>query len=375
VVWDVMDVKRLLNPEKKPCFPVGTARIHQMLGICTKSVQPMYKNMMDPTSPLHWMIRQNPNGQVFVQTKFTDDDRMWSNAFHPWTSCAPRPQNRAFDAKQSGLLPTDLVLAESRVCAEHRWSEVTAAVDKARPRLQTASINAEEELAIDDMLERLRTQRPSQPITEVNLGCFNADLVDENDEPLLGDDEGGEHVYFRPLTMFNSTSLAAAERVKRRRQGHASRPLELSKFVAYTVDYTATVPKDKQNDFWVGQICNWDVETSKVHVVRYHTNTFKNSTGRAKYGKWRGGSTDESTEWITIDRVLEIMDLTETTRTIKASDRRNIVTALQVVETDRNQELLVGMGKDFLQPCAESEDDPDEAVDLTTPRRKKRKTT
>ena len=49
-VEEVMDVKRLFNPEKKHSFPVGTSRLHQLLGICTKS------------SPLHWFMRKNTKG-------------------------------------------------------------------------------------------------------------------------------------------------------------------------------------------------------------------------------------------------------------------------------------------------------------------------
>jgi hypothetical protein len=127
-------------------------------------VQPMYKHFMDPTSPLHWMMRKNHKGKVIVQTKFTVDDLLWSTAYYPWTKNAPRPQDRAFSVKESGLLPSDLVLAESRTCTESRLAEVTAAVNKVRNRL-----NAEEEAALDEMLERVRVPREHQAISEIIL--------------------------------------------------------------------------------------------------------------------------------------------------------------------------------------------------------------
>ena len=102
-------------------------------------------------------------------------------------------------------------MAESHECAQYRWMEVTAAVDIVRPRL-----NPEQLVAIDAMLKRLQVQRPPQPITEINLGCFNADLVDEDDQPLLSDDEDDQNVYVRPVTVFSSTSVAQTEREKRK---------------------------------------------------------------------------------------------------------------------------------------------------------------
>ena len=88
-------------------------------GIATKIDDPA-KEHMGGTSPLHWYLRKDINGKVIVQNKFTCEDILWSAAAHVWTEGAPRPEDREFKCGLSGLLPTDLRIANRRPLSEKR---------------------------------------------------------------------------------------------------------------------------------------------------------------------------------------------------------------------------------------------------------------
>ena len=68
-------------------------------------------------------------------------------------------------------------------------------------------------------------------------GAFAADFADPDDEQ-----EEEHQLYARPTTMFSSQSHQNRAREKRKTQGHASNPIVVGDFLAYTTDYTPETP-------------------------------------------------------------------------------------------------------------------------------------
>ena len=258
-------------------------------------MQPGREWFMGETSPLHWRVRRDANRKVFVQSKFTVDDTSWGQAFYPWTDDAPRPDGRITEAGFSGLLPSDVVLAPNKPLSEARTKELRAALQNVRLRLPDA---AWEE--IQEMLELVTTPR-----TEVMPGGYGVLAGDflEHDEERPGEEA---QLFARPTTMFASQSHQARAREQRRTQGHASKPVAVHSFVAYTTHYTAAYPKEKKQAFWLGKVIGVDVEEGKVHLQRWHTGTIDNLNLEKKatpqYRVWTGRG--EKTEWIEVTRVL-----------------------------------------------------------------------
>jgi hypothetical protein len=134
---DVIDHRGTKVP-KKTAFPVGTSMCRQMRGICTKELKPGREEYMSESSPLHWKIQVDCNGHVFLQTRATRDDELWSEAVYHWDTTATRPEGRECHINASGLLPSDLKYAPRKRLTNKRLVELTRTLAGAKPRLSTA---------------------------------------------------------------------------------------------------------------------------------------------------------------------------------------------------------------------------------------------
>ena len=135
LIEDVVDWRKLLNPEDSADFPVGTAMCRRLLGCCTKSVVPGCERYMAETSPLHWRIRRTARGHVYMQTKHTVDSELWSEPVFHWDTTAVRPHGRDCEEHESGLKPTDLTLAPRTKLPKEREDELFKSLEGAKPRL------------------------------------------------------------------------------------------------------------------------------------------------------------------------------------------------------------------------------------------------
>ena len=141
LIDDVLDWRALLNPEDAADFPVGTSMCRRLRGCTTKSYpHPGANYYMAECSPLHWHIRRDNNGHVFMQTQHTVESQFWSEPVFHWDTPATRPAGRDCHENASGLLPSDLVLAPRRPISQERVEELTRSLAGARSRLSdTAS--------------------------------------------------------------------------------------------------------------------------------------------------------------------------------------------------------------------------------------------
>jgi hypothetical protein len=106
-----------------------------MRGICTKELKPGRERYMSESSRLHWKIQLDCYGHVFLQTKATRDDELWSEAVYHWGTIAVRPEGRSCDINASGLLPSDLRIAPRKRLANKRTVELTRTLGGAQHRL------------------------------------------------------------------------------------------------------------------------------------------------------------------------------------------------------------------------------------------------
>jgi hypothetical protein len=356
VVDDVMDIKDLFNPGEKKAFPVGTSRCKQTRGICTKSIQPGRDWFMSENSPLHWRIRKDINNKVIIQSQFTTDDTVWSQQHYPWTK-APRPDQRAFGPNTSGLVPSDVRMAPNNPLQKARATELKDALDAVRDRLTDMQWAEAQE-----MFTRVTTQRTA--IRPQDHGAFHVDTLDPDDGK--GDHDDDRMLYGRPECVFQSQSHQDAARKKRRVQGHASNPLVVGKFVAYTTYYEDDVKAEHRQPFWVGKISNINVTTEQVQVQCFHTKAMDNLTAkRASYVEWDG---EDKTPWVDVTRVLAQFDnLTRRDRLVPAPIRRMIQRGLILYATmDRDKAASkshVGVGLAMMENAIEDDENEDANTD------------
>ena len=162
--------------------------------------------------------------------------------------------------------------------------------------------------------------------------------------------------------MFASQSHQARAREQRRTQGHASKPITIQSFVAYTTHYASTYPKDMMQAFWVGQVVEVDANEGKVRLQRWHTGTVDNlnlDKAAPKYRVWTGPG--PKTEWIEVTRVLEVFKLTTRGNSVSKKDMRSIENALKLVAAMQSNSGVapdVAVGRDvFENPEQDQEQD------------------
>lgn len=319
-IHDVMDWKRVINPEHPKEFPVGTAMCRQMRGLCTKSLPSQEQAFyMDETSPLHWRIRADPQGHVFLQTRHTIDtpDDQWSEPVYHWDTNAPRPQGRArASTRESGLKVSDLKIAPFRVLKERRLGELKSALEGVRTRL-----TEEEATEMDGIFDLLE----SPPAVE-SLPCPDNRWSFTNEGYYRNGNQGEviapEELHMPTQSIYHNLNEQNQAR-QFRNEGVDTSKVCAGNFIAYTVDYTDDVAPEDRNEFWLGAVIEIDKETHSVKVRQYHTGTKNNATHErnpATYKMWSGLN---QTTWLTKDRLLlKFERLTGGGRVSKASLRR-----------------------------------------------------
>jgi hypothetical protein len=335
VIDAVPDVKGLFNPTGEQTFPVTTSRVRRCAGCSTKEHPQRERDFyMGATSPLHWFIRKDLLGKVFVQTKLTCDDTQWSTQFYPWTPNAPRPDNRDFEPSTSGLRPSDLRMAAQKPLTETRAIELKRSIPQVEIRLTTSEW--EEVTKIYDML---RTDVHLELRVVPHGGLF-IDELDEPAPPVVVEHEQEEaRLFLRPPSrVFNNTNRQAIDRLNRKRRGRARSELVIGNFVAITTNYLDSVPEAERQDFWVGKIISLDYETEDLHISYYHTAALQCLTKDCMYRAWTGRY---SKDWVSISRVLHTFDDFTARKRINAENKR-----------------LIGAAIDL--PADESEAEPDE---------------
>ena len=181
-----------------------------------------------------------------------------------------------------------------------------------------------------------------------HYGSFAADFADESDEEL----EDHAQLFARSTSVWQSQSQQNRAREKRKVQGHASNPLTVGHYLAYTTNYAEEYPRDKMQAFWLGKILEIDVEAKQVKLARWHTGTINNLNlecqSAPQYRVWTGPG--ERTEWIPLTRVLEVVKLTPGHRVAK-KDLRLIDNALKLVAAMQNNagEVDLAVGCDVFE--------------------------
>ena len=296
---DVMDWKRLLNPEHPKEFPVKTARCRMMRGLCTKSfpkTNSAANYHMNECSPLHWRILKDAEGHTFFQSRHTVDDPrdQWSEPVYHWDTDAPRPHDRFHQKNESGLLVTDLEIAPVRILKERRANELRNALAGARPRLSD-----EEAAEFDKVYELLVNPPPVEsPVSHARWtfhGEGKYDVTSEN--PPVMEVRLPANLVYRDQNDQN-------EARRQRREGVDASKLLIGNYVAYKVLYTDETKAEDRNDFWVGCIVQIDKKDGLVRIKTFHASQRKNlNTGsnRAQYKAWTGRGQHE---WLPTDRLL-----------------------------------------------------------------------
>ena len=326
-ILEVADVAALLNPSGTPDFPVASSIVRRIRGVATKEVTPGREMYMDPTSPLHWLIRKDTRGKVFLQTKATCDDKQWSEQFYPWTPSAPRPDNRDFAENTSGLLPGDLKCKPPRPLAELRERELTKSIEQVRFRILDPDDMALTEQLVQQLKSTAVRRVPAHGWAFPNEG----ELVEAG-----GDKEQGV-IAIRPVARVYATlTLQNLARENRKRRGRAENELVIGKMVAIETHYTEETPEADKHDFWTAKITKLDIEDQAIQIRWWHTGTKKNlkENTQAQYRPW---SSRKQAEWIPVTRILAQFELTNNAR-IKASVRKRIANAIILNKADRDGE-------------------------------------
>jgi hypothetical protein len=319
---DVGDLKALLNPSGLATFPVGSSRIRRFVGCCTKVLPKERANFMYETSPLHWQFRKDTAGKVVIQSKLTCDDRQWSEMTYPWTTSAPRPDDRAFEPDTSGLRPSDLRLAPRRPISADRRAELKRALSSARFRISEPDWRSVEAA----WKKMLGDDQPAPSRSPPNAGLF----IGESDDPEQRQPEPApvQPMAMRPQSrLFTTTNLANKDRENRKKRGRADTDLVIGKMITTTGNYSEECLDEHKQDFWVAKILDLVHNEELVHVQWFNTGQLQNATKKAQYRVWTG---QHPREWIPISRVLHQFEaLTEKNKMIKSADIRHTMNSIE----------------------------------------------
>ena len=344
----VADVGGLMNPGDKKDFPVGSSRILSLRGCATKRLIAGREPYMKPSSALHWLIRRDTAGAVFIQTKLTCDDEEWSAMTYPFATDAPRPDSRPTAGNMSGLKPGDLHFRAPKPFAEGRRKALKSSLDKIKSR-----VTNDDMAAIWEVYERLQRGEPSEAADDgwafANEGYYN-EKQDEEDAQ-----EGPVYIRRAPAIYLNQSMQEIARR-HRRSRGRAENELVRGHFLAIVPNFLESVPDEERCDFWVGRIIDMHAEDRKVKVTWYNTPVIKNgnidTNQTAKYRNYTGKG--DRTGWIRVSKILtQFEKLTEKCNRIRKQTIRTILNALELNRVERAQ-------PGYESEPASSEEDDDE---------------
>ena len=336
MVDDVYDWKEMLNPagdhtaSKRATFPKESAKVHRSMGVGTKAMLTTERRWyMGETSMLHWRFREDFQGKVMVQTKFTCDDVDWSTPVYPWTG------------DDSGIVAEAMEFAPNNPRSATREAELREALPHCKRRL-----SEDQWQEVMSLLERVTTPRKTV--------CYSFQahealtLAPQPEEQENDDDEHEQTVCMRPTGAWSSQHQQNNARETRKKQGHASSPLVVGNFVLYVPNYTAETLPNQKHEAWLGKILS--VQEDDIYLQCYHTGTKQNLTGRAsaKYKVWTGAN---PTDWIKVTRVLETFThLTDKLRIRKAVLRKTVANLALWKTNEANKanfaRPVVGVGLD-----------------------------
>ena len=327
-IHDVLDWRKLVNPEGKADFPVGTAMCRRARGLCTKSRAPEHQYFMAETSPLHWFIRLDGNGHVFLQTRHTILTALRSEPVYHWDTDAIRPAARDCHKNASGLLPSDLTLAARVPLSQERRAVLRGALDGVKNRLKASEI-LEFETVFDELCN-------PTPVNELPLPDHHWTFQAERQNHQQNSEAAARPVRIRPYTVFDDQNDQNYARQQRKLKGHCENYVTIGNHLAYTTDYTVDFPTEQRNEFWLGVVTNVDNVDNLVEVRRYNTATPANATNghNAKYKAWMERPL---CEWIAASRALcQFLKLTDKKR-ITSKVRKRIANALCLVALEAEE--------------------------------------
>ena len=338
-ISDVADVSGLLNPGDLKDFPLHSSRIRFQRGCCTKEVVPGRELYMQPTSALHWRFRLDTEGKVFLQTRLTCDDEMWSELHYPFETEAPRPHDREVVDKKSGLEPDDLRCRAPRPLTETRRAELKSGLQNIRSRTPVGDWSKIEQVA-----QRLMNNSASSSesrLPQAGRWSFVKEGLGEEECKEEGSDQG---LRIRPApAIYQNQSLQNLARELRKTRGRADNELVIGNFVATTTHYTAETPPNQRNKFWVAKIAEIDADERQINVRWYNTVTVNNldQTGnRSNRAKYRAWTKDNGMEWIDVSRVLtQFVKLTNKGGFVGAPILKRIKNAIELNAADERNDL------------------------------------
>jgi hypothetical protein len=339
MIDDVLDWRSLVNPDNAADFPVGTSMCRRLRGCTTKTVAPEHMYYMPETSPLHWRIRRDEAGHVFMQTKHNVDDDLWSEPVYHWDTLATRPGGRECHLHESGLKPSDLTLAPRNKLSAERLEELDSTLEGARRR-----VSPEEWDQLQSALNELKDPTPVDqlPVPE-HQWTFRCETDQRNNVVAM---PSPPDLRMAPYSIYHDANDQELARDQRRTQGHCENVILMGSFLAYLPDYTADAPANIRNEFWLGKVVELDLDLKMVHVRRYNTSVPANAT-QGQNATYRPWPKSPKREWIAASRALcQFLKLTDKNR-VPSKMRRRIDNALKVAAMERtssSQEEDVGTG-------------------------------
>jgi hypothetical protein len=350
VIDSVPDVKALFNPSGKQECPVSVSRVRAFSGCATKE-EPVgdRKFFMTATSPLHFYIRKDVLGKVFIQTKLIAEDDKWAEQHYPWTDEAPRPENRAFTAGTCGLRPSDLKMCPQKFLEQTRIAEL----EKSMPHIKTR-LSAEEWEPTFNLWQNLLRDRELENLPVPNGGLFHHEADEPVEGALVAVGEEQQPIYLRPNSrIFSNAYVAGKDRELRKVQGRSQRALEVDNYIAVTAKYGNHVPQDTQEEFWVGKILALNSHEKLVHVQYWKVRNLDAQLRIYVLGQKSG--------WVPVKRALCVFKKLGKNGTIPAVELRKIRNVLLTPDSDSDSdsdnEAGVVQGVRRGAPIREYEDD------------------
>ena len=144
---------------------------------------------MGMSSDLHWMITADCAGFTSLKTRHTDKDPPgeWSEASYHWDTTAPRPGKRTTVLHESGLLVTDLRVAQQKQISKDRAGVLKTTLEGAKERLTT-----DEYTAVQQVLTELKRKPGTPPLPEAGRWQFACEQNESDSDEDAREEEAAE---------------------------------------------------------------------------------------------------------------------------------------------------------------------------------------
>jgi hypothetical protein len=268
----VADIKRLFNPSLNKQWT--GARVLPQSGMCTPAppTEPSLKDFCDATSALHWRFARDSTGKACVRSKQTCRVDEWSEVSYPWNpnftnDQGEKPAHRTTDAE-----PSMLKVAPSHPLPLTRQNELNGHLNQCSSRLSQEALQA-----LRLSVQQMSAPRPPSALHDRMFASELGEVSEEEDDD--ADDNENAPMRFRDRNAVH-TSLSSAN--ESRARGHVlATYVTLNNLLAYKAIYDDTVPSDKVQSFWIGEVTNTHPNLKKVQV-RCHNRTSANPRGPYK---------------------------------------------------------------------------------------------